>query len=127
MVQSNRSHPSRLEGKVAVVTGSAGGIGEATAKLFAAKGAKVVVADINESNGKKVAEEIRQSGNDALYIRLDVTSEESWQLLMKTVLEKYGKLNILVNNAGISQIAGVENTTLEDWNATMAVNAPGFF
>jgi len=121
------SGTGRLKGKVAVVTGSAEGIGEATARLFAQEGAKVVVADINEYKGRQVAREVRESVGEAVFIRLDVTSEDNWKSLMIETVEKYSKLNILVNNAGISRIADVENTTLEDWNATMAVNATGVF
>jgi NAD(P)-dependent dehydrogenase (short-subunit alcohol dehydrogenase family) len=127
MKQSTKGHLRRLEGKVAIVTGSGGGIGEATAKLFAQEGAKVVVVDINEEGGKRVEKEIRQGGGEAVFIRSDVASEENWQSLMKATIEKYGKLNILVNNAGISQIAGVEIATLEDWNTIMSVNATGVF
>lgn len=117
----------RLRGKVAVVTGGAEGIGEATARLFAQEGAKVIVADINEEKGIRVAREIRDNGDEAVYIHLDVTSEENWRSLMKETVDRYGKLNILVNNAGISRIADIENTTQEDWNTTMAVNAMGVF
>ena len=117
----------RLQGKVAVVTGSAEGIGQATARLFAQEGAKVVVADINEDNGGQVAQEIREKGGEALFIRLDVTSEENWRSLIQETVAEYGKLNILVNNAGISRIADIEDTTLEDWNVTMDVNAKGVF
>ncbi|UCH07521.1 MAG: SDR family NAD(P)-dependent oxidoreductase, partial [Deltaproteobacteria bacterium] len=125
--QESSSRIGRLEGKVAIVTGSAEGIGQATARLFAKEGAKVVVADMNETKGKRVAEEIRQNGGEAIFISLDVTREEDWQSLMKATVEKYGKLNILVNNAGISKIGNIENTTVEDWHATMAVNATGVF
>ena len=125
--QGSSNRIGRLEGKVAIVTGSGEGIGQATARLFAKEGAKVVVADINETKGKRVAEEIRQSGGEAIFISLDVTREEDWQSLMKATVEKYGKLNILVNNAGISKIGDIENTTVEDWHATMAVNATGVF
>ena len=125
--QESRNRIGRLEGKVAIVTGSAEGIGQATAKLFAKEGAKVVVADINETKGQQVAEEIRQSRRDAIFIKLDVTSEDNWQYLMNATVEKYGKLNILVNNAGISKIGDIENTTLENWHATMSVNATGVF
>ena len=117
----------RLQGKIAIVTGSAEGIGQATARLFAHEGAKVVVADINEEKGIRIAQEIKDIGDEAMYIRLDVTSEENWQSLMKETVERYEKLNILVNNAGISRIADIENTTMEDWNTTMAVNAMGVF
>ncbi len=125
--QGKRGGDGRLRGKVAIVTGSAEGIGEATARLFAQEGAKVVVADINEPKGRKVAEEIRDKGGDAVFIPLDVTSEKDWQHLMEETVKRYGKLNILVNNAGISKIADIENTTLEDWHAIMGVNATGVF
>jgi NAD(P)-dependent dehydrogenase (short-subunit alcohol dehydrogenase family) len=125
--QESRNRIGRLEGKVAIVTGSAEGIGAATAKLFAREGAKVVVADINESKGQQVAEEIRQDAGEAIFILLDVTNEDNWKSLMETTVKKFGKLNILVNNAGISKIADIENTTLDVWHALMAVNATGVF
>ena len=117
----------RLDNKVAIVTGSAEGIGEATAKLFAKEGAKVVVADINESKGKEVVNEIQNKGGDATFYSLDVTKENNWQGLMNETTRKYGKLNIIVNNAGISRAKDIENTTLEDWNDIMGVNATGVF
>jgi 3(or 17)beta-hydroxysteroid dehydrogenase len=125
--QGKREGGGRLSGKVAIVTGSAEGIGEATARLFAQEGAKVVVADINETKGRKVAEEIRDKGGYGVFIPLDVTSEEDWQHLMEEAVRRYEKVNILVNNAGISKIADIENTTLEDWHAIMGVNATGVF
>jgi 3(or 17)beta-hydroxysteroid dehydrogenase len=125
--QESRNRIGRLEGKVAIVTGSAEGIGAATAKLFAREGAKVVVADINESKGQQVAEEIRQDGGEAIFIFMDVTNEDNWKSLMETTVKRFGKLNILVNNAGISKIGDIENTSLENWHATMSVNATGVF
>jgi NAD(P)-dependent dehydrogenase (short-subunit alcohol dehydrogenase family) len=125
--QGKSRNKRRLDGKVAIVTGSAEGIGQATAKLFAREGARVVVADINETKGKQVAAEIRQDGREAIFFSLDVTSEDNWQSLMEATVKIYGKLNILVNNAGISKISDIENTSLEDWNTTMAVNATGVF
>lgn len=117
----------RLKGKVALVTGAAAGIGEATAKLFAKESAKVVVGDVNENKGKDVVEYIRKNGGDAFFAKLDVTNEKNWETVMETIVETYGKLNILVNNAGISLARDVENTTLEDWNKIMAVDATGVF
>jgi len=117
----------RLEGKVAVVTGSAEGIGQATADLFAREGAKVVVADINREKGEQVAQAIRQAGGEAIFHHLDVTREDSWQELIETTVEKYGRLTVLVNNAGISAAKDIEATTLEDWNRIMTVNATGVF
>jgi len=124
---AKRLNQGRLAGKVAVVTGSAEGIGAATAKLFAREGAKVIVADINLTKGKKVAQEIRENGGEAVFISLDVTSEKNWQSLMQATVRKYGKLNILVNNAGIIKIADIEDTCMEDWQRILDVNATGVF
>ena len=117
----------RLENKVAIITGSAEGIGQATAKLFSKEGAKVVVADINEKKGQQVVKEIERSGGDAFFFLLDVTKEEQWKSLMDMTTQKYGKLNVIVNNAGISRAKDIENTTLKDWNEIMDVNATGVF
>lgn len=117
----------RLEGKVAIVTGGAAGIGEATARLFAQEGAKVVIADIDQANGERVAGQIRQEGQEAVYQLLDVTKEDDWQALMTTTMEKYGKLNVLVNNAGIAVVGHIETETLKGWNRTMEVNSSGVF
>ncbi|MBW2030847.1 MAG: glucose 1-dehydrogenase [Deltaproteobacteria bacterium] len=127
--EEERGRPCRrrLEGKVAIVTGGAEGIGEATARLFAREGARVVVADINEGKGDSVAEEIRSGGGEAIFVKVDVTREEDWQFLIRATLASYGKLNILVNNAGVSEIADIESTTLEKWDRTMAVNATAVF
>jgi NAD(P)-dependent dehydrogenase (short-subunit alcohol dehydrogenase family) len=117
----------RLKGKVAVITGSAEGIGAATARLFAREGAKVVVADINDAKGTKVADEIRKAGGDAIFVHLDVTSEKSWKALIDTTLKTYEKLTVMVNNAGISAAKDIEATTWDDWNRIMTVNAGGVF
>ena len=127
MVDKKNSGTGRLTGKVAIVTGAAGGIGEATARLFAREGAKVVDADIKEVQGQKVVHDIRQAGGDAFYFAHDVRREDSWQSLMGETVRQYDKLNILVNNAGIIKIADIEDTTLEDWQAIMDVNATGVF
>lgn len=117
----------RLDNKVAIITGGAEGIGRATARLFAAEGADVVIADINETKGKKVVDKIHQAGGEAIFILLDVTHEESWKSLMDMTVRKFGKLNVLVNNAGISRAKDIEATTLEDWNTIMGVNSTGVF
>lgn len=127
MTQKKTFKSCRLEGKVAIVTGSAEGIGEATARLFAKEGAKTVVADINRTKGKNVADEIASAGGEAIFIHHDAASEESWQSLMKEAINRFGKLNVLVNNAGIIMIADIESTTLEDWHRIMEVNATGVF
>lgn len=127
MNQIKISGNSRLKDKVAIVTGSAEGIGEATARLFTWEGAKTVIADINQAKGEVVAEEIRAGGGKAFFSYLDVTSEENWQSLMAQTVNRFGKLNILVNNAGIIKIADIEGTSLEDWHRIMDVNATGVF
>ena len=117
----------RLEGKVAMITGGARGMGAAEAKLFAREGAKVVVVDVLEEDGQKTVEQINELGGDALFIRLDVTSEENWQRAVREAVSRYGKLDVLVNNAGISIPSWIEETTVEDWDRTMNVNAKGVF
>ncbi|MGD8800666.1 MAG: SDR family NAD(P)-dependent oxidoreductase, partial [Desulfobacterales bacterium] len=117
----------RLDTKVAIVTGSAEGIGKATAILFGKEGAKVVVADINETKGKEVVDEINSADGDAIFFLLDVTNETQWKDLMETTIKKFGRLNVIVNNAGISRAKDIENTSLKDWNEIMGVNATGVF
>jgi NAD(P)-dependent dehydrogenase (short-subunit alcohol dehydrogenase family) len=117
----------RLEGKITIVTGAAMGIGEGTARLFAQEGAKVVLADIDEEKGKGVVKEIIGDGGDVIFIRLDVTDEDNWKTVMETTIEHYGKVNVLVNNAGISVPKALEEMTLEEWNKTLEVNSTGVF
>jgi 3(or 17)beta-hydroxysteroid dehydrogenase len=94
----------RVEGKTAIVTGAARGLGQAIALLLAKEGAKVAVTDILEDGGKKTAEEIRRGGGEAIFIKHDVTSEDSWGGVVKQVLSEFGKLDILVNNAGVQVV-----------------------
>ena len=117
----------RLEGKVALVSGGARGQGAVEAKLFASEGAKVVIGDILDEQGRQIEAEIAKDGGDATYVHLDVTREADWQEAVRTTIEGYGKLDILVNNAGILIRKGVEETTGEDWDRIMDVNAKGVF
>ena len=118
----------RLPGKIAIITGAAQGIGETTARRFAQEGAKVVIADIQEKEGEAVAQGIREEGGEALFVKLDVTSEEQWEQAVQTTIEKYGKLDILVNNAGTTyQGKDLEETSLDLWNNIMAINGTGVF
>jgi NAD(P)-dependent dehydrogenase (short-subunit alcohol dehydrogenase family) len=124
----------RLEGKVALITGAATGIegdlmgfGGASARLFVQEGAKVVVSDINEEAGQKTVAQIREGGGDATFIRLDVTQEQDWVRTIQATVASYGKLNILVNNAGTGARTTVEDTTEEDWDSQMDVHAKGTF
>jgi len=117
----------RLDGKVAMVTGGAMGIGEADCILFAREGAKVMIADVNAEAGKKLEAKIKAEGFEAAFVKLDVSKEEDWVAAMGTAIGKYGKLNILVNNAGVSLGKDIEETTLEDWNHLMGINSTGVF
>ena len=117
----------RLDGKVALISGGARGQGAAEAKLFAREGAKVVFGDILDDEGKQVEAEIAELGGEALYIHLDVTSEADWRAAVDTAVSRYGKLDLLVNNAGIVLRKGIEETTVEEWDRVMAVNSKGVF
>ena len=116
----------RVEGKVALISGGAGGIGAATAKLLAKEGAAVVVADLIEE-GRLIETSIINAGGRALSINLDVTDEKSWYSAVQAAVTNFGKLDILVNNAGVSHRAGVEDTTSEDWDTVIDVNVKGVF
>jgi NAD(P)-dependent dehydrogenase (short-subunit alcohol dehydrogenase family) len=117
----------RLEGKVAIISGGARGMGAVEARLFAKEGAKVVIADILEDEGRKLEAAIKAAGGEALFVRLDVTNESDWQNAVATAVSRFGKLDVLVNNAGISGRGKVEDTTVEDWDRVMEVNAKGVF
>lgn len=114
----------RLKNKVAIITGGAQGMGEATARLFVQEGAKVIVADLNEEKGRQTADNL---GDAARFYRLDVTDYESWKSCIAFTKEQFGKLNILINNAGIGYAKDVSNTTKEEWDKTIAVNQTGVF
>lgn len=111
---------NRLDGKVAFLSGAARGIGGATAKLMVEAGAKVAIGDVLDEPGRTLAREI-----GALYVHLDVTSEASWAEAMAATLKTYGKLDVLVNNAGIFVGKGVEEASLDDWHRLVAVNLTG--
>ena len=117
----------RLDGKVALISGGSKGQGAAEAKLFAQEGAKVVLADILDDEGKKVEAEINETGGEAMYLHLDVTSEADWAAAVRAAVDSYGKLDILVNNAGILLRKGVEETSAEEWDRVQDVNSKGVF
>ena len=117
----------RMDGKVALISGGARGQGAAEARLFAHEGAKVVFGDIRDELGQKVEEEIQGLGDDAAYVHLDVTKEPDWERVIELAERKYGKLNVLVNNAAILIRKEIEDTTEEDWDLIMDVNAKGVF
>ena len=117
----------RLEGKVALISGGAQGQGAVEAGMFAREGAKVVIGDVLDAEGTRVAADIAEAGGDALYVHLDVTSESDWRQAVSTAVSSYGKLDILVNNAGIWRGGRVEEETVEQWDAIFEVNAKGVF
>jgi len=117
----------RLEGKVAIITGGASGMGAEECRIFAREGAKVVIADVSEDLGRQVEAEIKDSSGDAVFMHLDVTSEDAWDSAVTATVERYGKVDILVNNAGISSTHNPDNMSTEAWDNFMAINARGVF
>ena len=117
----------RLEGKVAFISGGARGMGAEEARLFAKEGAKVAIGDVLEEEGRRVVEEISETGGQALFVPLDVTSEAQWQQAIAAAVRDFGKLDILVNNAGIGGSGMVEDTTEAEWDRVMDINAKGVF
>ena len=117
----------RLEGKVALISGGTGGQGSTEVKLFCQEGAKVVFGDLDDEKGKSLEKEVRNSGGEATYVHLDVTSESDWQNTVSETIELYGKLNILINNAGVLLTKRLEETTESDWDFVQSVNSKGVF
>ena len=117
----------RLQGKVALISGGARGMGAVEAALFAKEGAKLVVGDVREEEGRSLVEKITGEGGDAVFVQLDVTSEIDWAAAVSEAVNRYGNLNVLVNNAGVSARGSVEETTEADWDRVMDINAKGVF
>ena len=116
----------KLEGKVAIITGSGAGIGRATALLFAREGAKVCCNSVSNS-AKGVADQINTSGGEAIFIQADVSKEQDAMRLVEETIKNFGKIDILFNNAGIVIGGTIDNTSVEDWDRTMAVNVRGIY
>ena len=117
----------RLDGKVAIISGGARGMGAAEARLFVREGDKVIIGDVLDESGAQVEAEINENGGEVIYLHLDVTNSGDWQKAVETAQSKYGHLDILVNNAGIVRRFTIEETTEEIWDEIMAVNAKGVF
>lgn len=117
----------RLENKVAIITGSGSGMGAASAKIFAKEGAKVVVADLNEEAAKKVVEEIKADGGEAISVKVDVTDNAQLDHMIDACIEKYGRIDILFNNAGMPLAMPVEDVTEDTFYKIVNVNLKGVF
>ena len=117
----------RLHGKVALISGAARGMGAVEARLFAREGASVVLGDVLEQEGRDVASEIAATGARAVFIRLDVTCQSDWEGAVGLAMSRLGKLDVLVNNAGVYLRGYVEETSPEEWDRVMNVNAKGAF
>jgi NAD(P)-dependent dehydrogenase (short-subunit alcohol dehydrogenase family) len=118
---------TRLQGRVALITGAASGIGRATADRLADEGATVVVTDVQDAAGEAAAAELRDAGGESLFVHLDVTDEAGWRTAVDRVLVELGRLDILVNNAGMGDLATIEETSLADWERTVAIDQTGVF
>ena len=117
----------RLKDKVAFISGGARGLGAAMATLFAREGATVVIGDVLEEEGRQTETEINETGGECLFVRLDVTNEAEWQQAVASTVARFGKLNVLVNNAGTCRFARVEEITNEQWDRDLDINAKGAF
>lgn len=117
----------RISGKIALVTSGASGIGKGIATLLAKEGAKVIVDDLNPTAGEAVIDEIRKAGGNACFLPLNVAKEDEWKKTMAAIKEHDGRLDIVVNNAGIAYEGTVETTSLEDWRRVESINLDGVF
>lgn len=117
----------KLQGKVAIITGGASGIGAATARLFVEEGAKVVLVDLNEEQGKAVEAELKAQNAEALFVKANITSEEEVQNIYKETIAAFGKVDIVFNNAGIGRVTPTEELEYAEWRNTVNVDLDGVF
>lgn len=117
----------RVQDKVAIVTGAALGLGESTARMLAREGANVVLTDIKDDEGEQVAQAIAEVGGEAVYLHHDVADESAWEQVIQVTLDRFGRLDVLVNNAGVGWGGPPEEETLERWRRLMSVNLDGVF
>ena len=117
----------RLQGKVALISGGARGMGSTEALMFAREGARVVMGDISDDEGQKLEAEINETGGEALFLHLDVTSEDQWKKAISATVNRFGKLDVLVNNAGLSGTFDPDKMSTDAWDKLMDINAKGVF
>lgn len=117
----------RLDGRTAIVTGAASGIGKATAHRLASEGANVVVTDINDAAGNAVVAELQGQGYTATFMRHDVAKADEWQRVIDDTVAGYGSLDILVNNAGMGDLLNIDEAPIEDWDRTIAIDQTSIF
>ena len=117
----------RLEGKVALITGGAHGMGAEECRLFAREGARVVIADVREDDGRQVEAEITEAGGEAMFVLLNVSDEANWESAVRDTVTRFGKLDVLVNNAGVTGSGEPNYASSETWDRLMDVNAKGQF
>ena len=117
----------RLDGKVVLISGGARGQGALETELFVAEGASVVFGDVLDDEGQSVERRITEAGGEAVYVHLDVTSDADWEDAVHTAEARFGRLDVLVNNAGIANAESIEDTTEDLWERIMAVNTKGVF
>lgn len=117
----------RLDGKVALITGGSSGLGEAMGKRFAKEGSRVIITDLNQERGRKIEKEISDAGGEVRFYHHDVTQEDQWEKVIEQLLNEFGELNIVVNSAGTTTIANVEETSFDDWKRVLSVNLDGVF
>jgi len=117
----------RVQDKVVIITGAANGIGAATARIFAREGAKIVAADINRQDGERLVQELREGGAEAIFVEVNVAEEASAQRLMERTLEAFGRIDVLINNAGIHRDGWLVKMSEEAWDLVIDVNLKGVF
>ncbi|MEH6544412.1 MAG: glucose 1-dehydrogenase [Porticoccaceae bacterium] len=117
----------RVQDKVCLITGAALGMGREHALLLAEHGARLILTDLNVEAGEATAKDINDAGGDAIFIKHDASSEQDWQEVIKTGVEHYGKIDVLVNNAGVLILKSIQETTTEDWDFVQSVNTRGVF
>ena len=118
---------NRVLGKVALITGGAKGIGRSAALLLASEGAKIVISDLDETHGNAVVAEIKKAGGEAVFFKQNVTDEDGWIQIIADIKKTFGKLNVVVNNAGIGFPGTAESTSFADWKRMISVNLDSVF